>query len=172
MVYCTLQFKRERLLLWILEKAYLFTKKKRDKFEAMFIDALSAKISCQSYYSSDGPSSENQDMTIYEMLAMHNTNFYHRFKKFFEGFCNIPAASQCAGAVNSTHNYYEKMKVTLTLPGIRRATQKIEKVVENDKVNQFIEDQDKLYVTEFAPTIWQEYEYLFTNKYPKLDPVH
>jgi len=138
----------------------------------MINNAFDEKVSDKSNYSSDGSASGEQNMTMYELFAVHNTNFYHRFKKFFNGFSMIASASESCSTINSTNDYYEKMKVTLALPGIRPRGQKLEKVVADDKVVEFIEGKDKLFVAEFAPTLWEDYNYLFIDKYPELDPLH
>lgn len=105
-----------------------------------------------------------------------NGTFYHRFRKFFGGLNLFPKNESLQdidlySRLQTTQVWYEKLKVATALPGIRPASQKTEKVIEESQINKFFDDQDKLFIAEQAPTVYEDYKYLFTNKYPKLNPL-
>jgi hypothetical protein len=163
--------KRTGLVFWLLEKLLMHNKKNRDKFEQSFSELMGGKVSSLRGTFGSAETAADGDITVYEFLVASNRNFYFRFRKFWDGMCGAPRVSEFNAELEVNSKGYEGFCLALTVPGIRPATQKAEKTVSDDKRSEFYDAQDKLYLCESSPLLFEEYQRLFTDKYPKLDPL-
>ena len=187
--------KKDKMIQWVLEKLYLNMNKNREKFEVSVINILnhnlmylgvhdmvqSSEVANWDSFQNHKALNEAKSRCIYEnypdkyiihdLLVSHNTHFYYRFRKFWSSFLIYPGQLKFMEKVGVNEKYYDNFAVTRALPGIRPASQKLEKVIQPEMVETLTYDLDKLLIAGEAVTIWEDYNYLFIQKKPKVDPM-